>query len=136
MIARGMALCMSLAFTATALGDANVVLVCDPVDCNFGANGGSGTVHVMIEQTGGVLPVLLRYAQFDLTDTDANLNVSLPITHVAPTGEISPSGDIRFWDFSTQEQSCMIPETCGLGHFIDDELPGALPPAPDIVSFA
>jgi hypothetical protein len=122
------------------MGGAEVILECvdNPGTCDPGP-GGTETINVSLRQDPAGSAHLLRFAQFDLTDTDPNLltgkdpAVSLATTHFFPTGELSPSGDMHFWDFNSTPTCTFAAENCGYGHVIDDELPGALPPGANVI---
>lgn len=92
------------------------------------------TVSVFLRQTSANDDHFLRFVQCDFADSDPALTLTLPVTHTAPKGVLSPSGDLHFWDFSSTPVCMSAAEDCGSGHVVDDELPGALPPGPGVIN--
>lgn len=124
MMARSIALCVLLAGSSAALGGVEVIL--SPQTAGPFSPGETVTVDVMLSQDPAGDPHLLRLVQLDFTASDAGLAIVLPVTHV--------TAGLRFWDFVTVPDCISLDADCGAGHFIDDELPGAFPPGPDVIS--
>ena len=88
-------------------------------------------VDISVRQVAGASKDrLLRYAQFDFSDTHPDLlaGLSLPVTH----DRILAVDDIHFWQFGSQAET-VCPDGdpadpgCGEGHFIEDEYAGQRP---------
>jgi hypothetical protein len=100
--------------TGTGTG-LNVVLTHDYTgDC--ADSGDTATVTVAVQRTEPGAPINIRGLQFDTLLTDGGLTVDLPLTHSVPTG------DIFFWDFTTQGICDIVDSLCGSQHFIVDDL--------------
>lgn len=124
MMARSIALCILLAGSSAALGGVEVIL--SPQTAGPYGPGETVAVDVMLSQDPAGDPHFLRLVQLDFAASDAGLVIVMPVTHAAAS--------VAFWDFNTVPDCIADDADCGAGHFIDDELPGAFPPGPDVIS--
>jgi len=130
MLARGLAIGLSLALASVAQAGVVVNLVRTPDKGAYNA-GEVVDVEVFLQQDTIDVDHFLRQIQFDLNASNPALVLALPKTHERT---FVTTDDVFFWYFGSLNRCTTIPAICGEFHFLVQALNSTVNPGPGIIS--